>query len=321
MKDQILKSFYFWLIPLIFIFLWYLKDIVFLLFFSIVLGVAVQEWAIFIKKYLKIPFFINVAVIYTFFIFVFIFTLYILLPVILEEVKIFYPKIKDYLDYYGLNNLEKYLPDFFKNIQITALNFSSYFLKFLGGVFNFILILIISFYVTTQPHFFPDLFKFLFNENYLRYLNIYNRVKKRFSYWLAIQIFLMVIIGSLTYLLTFILKIEYGGLIALIAGLMEIIPILGPIIAASVAILFVITSEPSKLLWVIGGFILIQQLENNLLIPLVAKKFFEIKPLVTITSIIIGSKIGGVLGILTVLPLSVILIEIYNEFFKINKNA
>lgn len=320
MKQKILKNIYFWSVPTILILTWYLKDIFFILFFSIVLGIAIQEWSIAIKKYLKIPFFISIVIIYLIFIFIFIFSIYVLLPVILKEAKNIYPYIQDLLKNYGIKNLDRYFSGFLQNTPEAIFNFSFYFFNILGGIFNFILIFILSFYVATQPTFFPDLFKLIFNNNYKLYLNFYSRIRKKFAFWLAGQIFLMVCIGVLVYILMIILKLPYAGLIALISGLLEIIPILGPIISASVAILITLANYPDKILWVIGGFILIQQLENNLIIPLIAKKVFEIKPIVTLSSILIGAKLGGILGILTVLPFSVILVEIYYEFFKIDNS-
>jgi predicted PurR-regulated permease PerM len=130
----------------------------------------------------------------------------------------------------------------------------------------------------------------------------------------------MIAVGFLTYILMIILKVPYAGLIGLIAGITEIVPVLGPIIAASIGIFISFTSNPQIVIWVLLGFILIQQLENNLLIPLLAKKVLEIKPLVTLSSILIGAKLGGILGIMTVLPLSVLLVEIYNEFYNLNNN-
>ncbi|GIW66135.1 MAG: AI-2E family transporter [Candidatus Parcubacteria bacterium] len=320
MKEDIFRNIYFWLIPVIFIFLWYIKDIFFILFFATVLGIAIQEWAIAIRRYLKIPFFINITLIYLLFISILIISIYFLLPILLKEIKNLYPQIQEILDNYGIKNLDLTFKKFFSSTPQTIFNVSSYFFNILGGVFNFILIIIISFYVATQPNFFPDLFKFIFGEKYEFYTNLYSKIKKQFSFWLAGQLFLMIFIGLLTYFLMLILKIPYAGIIALFAGLLEIVPILGPIISASLAILITFANTPEKILFVIGGFILIQQIENNILIPLIAKKIFQIKPLITLASVLIGTKIGGILGILTVLPFSVLLIEIYNNVFVFNKN-
>lgn len=319
MQQEILKNIYFWLVPTFIILLWYLRDIFFILFFSFVLGIAIQEWSIAIKRYLKIPFFINIILIYLIFVFILIFSIYVLLPIIIKEIKSVYPQIQDILESYGIKNLSVYFSGFLKNTPETLFNFSSYFFNLLGGIFNFILIIILSFYVATQPNFITDIFKFFLSENQKPYLNLYIRIKRKFAFWLSAQIFLMIIIAVLVYILMFVLKIPYTGLIAFIAGLTEIIPILGPIISASFAIFITLANDPDKIFWVIGGFILIQQIENNLIIPLIARKVFEIRPIITLSAILIGAKLGGILGILTVLPFSVILVEIYYEFFKIDK--
>ncbi|GIW65761.1 MAG: AI-2E family transporter [Candidatus Parcubacteria bacterium] len=323
MNQQNLSNIYFWLIPTFLFFLWYIKDIFFILFFSTALGIAIQEWAILIRKYLKIPFFVNIILIYLIFIFILIISIYFLLPVFTKEFKNLYPKIQDFLSDYGLDlDLNFIFNKFLKTTPETVFGISSYFINILGGFFNFFLIIIISFYVATQPNFFPDLFKFIFGDKYNFYINTYIKIKKQFSLWLAGQLFLMIFIGLLTYLVLSVLKIPYAGLISLIAGLLEIVPILGPIIAASLAILITFSIVPDKVFLVMASFVLIQQVENNLLIPFIAKKIFQIKPLITLASILVGTKIGGVLGILTILPLSLVLIELYSMIIlNKNKNA
>lgn len=308
------KSLTFWSIPLGILLFWYLKDILFVIITGLILGLAIQEWALFLKIKLKVPLYITVPFIFLIFIFLFILSIYLLAPIIISELKLFIPNLSDYLESLGIPSFGKILSQFLgkPTPEILMLAVSNFF-NFVGGIFMIILILIISFYVATQPKFFEKFFEFIFKDKSLEYIKIFQRIKRKFSFWLIAQLFLMISIGLATLILMLIFKIPYAGIIALISGLTEIIPIIGPIVAASIAILITFSHNPDLVIWILLGFIAIQQLENNILVPLVARFAFQIPPLITLTAILIGGKIGGILGIITIIPLTVLLIEIYQE--------
>ena len=310
--EEIRSNIFFWSIPAFLFLLWYLKDVFFIIFTGLIFGIAIQEWSNYLSRKLKIPFTIVVSLIYLILILVFIISLYLVAPILLEEIKVLLPNLYDYLDSLGFKNIKKYLGSTFSQPtpELLKIVFSN-FLNIVGGIFNFILILVISFYTATQSKFIDNfLIKVLNNEKFIK---IYFKIKKKFSLWLISQLFLMTTIGISTFILLFVLKIPYAGLLALIAGLTEIIPIIGPIIAGSIGVIAAFTYDPNLVFWVIGGFVLIQQIENHLLVPLVAKYTLNVPPIFTLSGILIGSQIGGILGIISVLPMLIILVEIFEE--------
>jgi predicted PurR-regulated permease PerM len=126
----------------------------------------------------------------------------------------------------------------------------------------------------------------------------------------------MIFVGFATYIFVgLILKVKYGLLISLIAGIFEAVPILGPIATLIFASMIVFLENPSYILPTIIFFILLQQLENYFLVPLVMRKAVALNPLLIILGILIGAKIGGILGIIIIIPIlgSVI------EFLKIRR--
>lgn len=314
MIPEFKKSLNFWSIPIFAFLIWYLKDVFFIIITGVIFGLAIQEWALFLKAKTKIPFYLNVSLIFLSFIFLFILSIYTLAPIIISELKSFIPNLADYLKSLGIKTFGKIVFQFLEKPtpEILMMTVSNFF-NLLGGIFVVILVLIISFYIATQPKFFNKLFEFIFKEKASQNLKIFQKIKKKFAFWLISQIFLMISIGLATLILMLILKVPYAGIIALIAGLTEIIPIIGPIIGASVAILITFSYNPEFVLWVLIGFVIIQQLENNILVPLVARFAFQIPPIVTLSGILIGGKIGGILGIITIIPLTVLLVEIYQE--------
>jgi predicted PurR-regulated permease PerM len=316
-KDLIL----FWLIPALLYFLWYIRNLFFIIILGIIIGLAVQEWSLILKKKIKTPFIVNIAFFYILLIAFLIVIIYFLGPIILLEVKEAIPGLQDYFQNIGAGIFYKYFSNFIKPSQEIWLKISSLFKNVVTAISSLILVVVISFYTATQVNFIPNLIKFFAGEKEEIYIKFYFRIKKKFAQWLSSQLFLMLFVGLFTFLLMEILKIPYPGLIGTIAGLTEIIPILGPIFSGTFAVLVTLTSNPDLIIWVIIGFIIIQQIENHILIPIVAKIIFEINPLITLISFLVGGSIGGIIGILTIIPLSVISLEIYKEFYKIkNEN-
>jgi predicted PurR-regulated permease PerM len=121
----------------------------------------------------------------------------------------------------------------------------------------------------------------------------------------------MIFVGFATYIFVgLILKVKYGLLISLIAGIFEAVPILGPIATLIFASMIVFLENPSYILPTIIFFILLQQLENHFLVPLVMRKALALNPLLIILGILIGAKIGGILGIIIIIPILGSVIEI-----------
>lgn len=320
MQIKKIEALYFWLIPLILYFLWSIKNIVFIVILGIIIGLAFQEWSIILKRKIKTPFIVNLALFYIILITIFITIIFLLGPIIILEIKEAIPNVQEYFQSFKSGFLFKYFSNFFKSSQENIyLGLSSFFKNILGIIGSLILVVVISFYTATQINLIPNLIKVISKEKNEIYINFYLKIKRKFASWLAAELFLMGFVGLLTFGLMKLLKIQYPGLIGVIAGLTEIVPILGPIFSGAFAVFITLTSNPNLIIWVIVGFIIIQQIENHILIPFLAKIIFEVNPLITLIGILVGGNIGGIIGILTVIPLAVIIIEIYKAFYKINK--
>jgi predicted PurR-regulated permease PerM len=181
--------------------------------------------------------------------------------------------------------------------------------NFFGGFLSLILIFVVSLYVSLAKNFPEDIFSFLnFKEEYFK---IWRRIRRKISFWFLGQIVLMIFVGFATYIFFgLILKVKYGLLISLIAGIFEAVPILGPIATLIFASMIVFLENPSYILPTIIFFILLQQLENHFLVPLVMRKALALNPLLIILGILIGAKIGGILGIIIIIPILGSVIEV-----------
>lgn len=190
-----------------------------------------------------------------------------------------------------------------------------------GGVFSFILIIVLSFYLTVQEGGVEKFLKIITpvkNEAYI--IDLWKRSQRKIGYWMQGQLLLGIVVGVLVYLGLMILGVENALVLAVLAGVLEIIPYFGPILSAIPAILFGFTGGgPTTGLLVLGLFIIIQQFENHLIYPLVVKKVVGVSPIIVILALIIGAKLAGFLGILLSIPITSVLMEFIDDVQK-NKN-
>ncbi len=187
-----------------------------------------------------------------------------------------------------------------------------------GGLFSFVLIVVLSFYFAMQERGIENFLRIvtpLSKEDYV--INLWERSKLKIGKWMQGQLLLGVLIFVLVYLGLTIFGVPYALLLALLAGVLEIIPVFGPIIAAipGVAIAFS-TGGTTLALWIAGFYFLVQQFESNLIYPLVVRKIVGVPPILVILALIIGFKLAGFLGILISIPVIAAIMELVDDIEK-----
>jgi hypothetical protein len=120
-----------------------------------------------------------------------------------------------------------------------------------------------------------------------------------------------VIVGIMAYIALEILVVRYPIGLAVIAGVTEMIPIIGPIIGAVPAILVAVAQDPIKGLWVALAFLIIQQIENNLIVPKIQGDFLRLHPGVIIVLLVVAGALGGLVWVLLVVPMAALVRDLY----------
>ncbi len=187
-----------------------------------------------------------------------------------------------------------------------------------GGVLSFLLIVILSFYLAVQDDGVGKFLKMVTPWKQEKYvMDLWTRSRKKIALWMQGQILLAVIIAVLVYLGLLMIRLPHALLLAAAAGLFEIVPLFGPIIAAIPAILvgFGAGGMPEALL-IAGLFLIVHQFENQLIYPLVVKKVVGVPPMVSIVALLIGAKLAGFIGIVISVPLAAILMEFLSDLEK-----
>jgi predicted PurR-regulated permease PerM len=180
------------------------------------------------------------------------------------------------------------------------------------GIFSNILttftVLIISFYfILERRHAESILTEFLGVISGKKVTEILRSIEHRLGAWVRGELLLMTFVGVLTFAGLTILHMEFALPLAIIAGLLEIVPMIGPIISAVPAVLIALSFSPVLALSVVMLYIVVQQLENNIFVPLIMKRSVGLSPLITILALMIGGRLGGIGGAILAVPMVLVL--------------
>lgn len=208
--------------------------------------------------------------------------------------------------------------DFSSQIFSVPGKFMNIALDTVTGLVSTIAVVVMSFYLLQERPKIESYLKFWFAEKSDIYYRAITQLEKHIGSWFRGQLLLMLIIGLLAYLGFTIIGIPYALPLALIAGLTEIAPNIGPIIAIIPAAIVGFSISPALGIGALIVTILIHQLENNLVTPTVMKHAAGLNPIVTILAIMIGLKIGGPLMSILAIPF-VLSVRVILTHLKLNK--
>lgn len=146
-----------------------------------------------------------------------------------------------------------------------------------------------------------------------------DKLEHRLGGWVRAQLTLMVIVGVMSYIGLRLLRIEFALPLALLAGILEVVPNIGPILSAIPAVLAGLVISPLMGLAVAALYFLVQQLENTLIVPQIMAREVGVRPLVVIISLAVGAKLAGFIGVLLAIPFMLLLQITISEFFSSEK--
>ena len=183
----------------------------------------------------------------------------------------------------------------------------------IGVIFGFLIVPIWLFYALRDRHSFERNFRAALPDavrsDILNGVRIADALLGRY---LRGQLFLGLVVGLLIFVGLTALNVELSIALAIFAGITELIPIIGPWIGALPALLVVAASgDPEKLVWVALLYLLVQQLENNLLVPRIQSHAVDLHPAVIILLLTIAGAVFGFIGLLVIVPLTALLRELF----------
>ena len=174
-----------------------------------------------------------------------------------------------------------------------------------GGVVSFAVILVLTFYMVVQEDGMKKMFRVLVPDHYQSFISgILGKIQRKITAWVKGQLLLSLIIGIMVYLGLSIIGINYALVLGMFAAIMELVPYAGPFLGGVVAVFFALSQSTTKAFLVVILFIIIQQLENNILVPKVMQRAVGLNPIISILALIIGAKVAGIAGALFAIPVA-----------------
>jgi len=303
------------------------RDVIAVLIFAIIISSALEPVLEFSQKR-KIPRLLSLIIIYILFIVSFAALIYILLPLLLDQVRDF---SQNYPAYFG--KIEEaagtitFLPGLSGNIhdllaqlteQIPSFpSLLSYASSIVGGIVSLVIILAVSFYLAWSKGALDDFLRAILPPRFETYVHgLWLRGQKKMGRWLQAQVLLSLIMAVAVGIGLWILGVKYAFLIAVVAGVLEIVPIVGPIVSGGLATILALSQSAVLGFWTLIFFIAVHQLENHILVPLLVKKLIGLNPVAIILAILAGAKLGGLLGILLAVPLAAVVDEFFDDLAK-----
>lgn len=211
----------------------------------------------------------------------------------------------------SIPDIVNYLNNFVSSFSQNAFSSVSF---IFGGFFSFVIIIILSFYLAVQEDGVGKFLKVVAPWKQEKYImNLWRRSQIKIGLWMQGQLILAGIIMVLVYLGLLLIGVDHALLLATTAGLLEIIPLFGPIIAAIPAVLIAFSGGMTQALIVAGLFLIIHQFENQLIYPLVVKKVVGVPPMVSIIALLVGGTLGGFLGMVISVPMATIIMEYFSD--------
>ncbi len=141
-------------------------------------------------------------------------------------------------------------------------------------------------------------------------------IEKRLGSWVRGELFLMFAVGTLTYVGLLFLGIDIALPLAILAGILEIVPNIGPVISAVPAVLIALTLSPVTALATASLYFLVQIVENNFLVPRIMQAAVGVNPLISILGLMTGFQLAGPAGAVLAIPLIIVIQTIGLEYYR-----
>jgi predicted PurR-regulated permease PerM len=186
----------------------------------------------------------------------------------------------------------------------------------LGGLADFLLVVIAGVFIASDPKIYRDgLVKLFPPSQHERIRGSLDASGEALKLWLGAQLIAMTFVGVLAALGLWLIGLPSPFALGLIAGLLDFVPFVGPILGALPAVLIASTVDGATVLWTILLFTVIQQLESNVVFPLVGRRMVSLPPALALFAILATGVLFGPLGLVVGFPLAVVVFVLVKKLY------
>ncbi len=303
------------------IFLWFvysIRDLLVMVFFSFVLMFAINPLVDTLQK-LRLPRGISIGLIFTLLWVIIGLVIAGLVPPVVEQTGNLINRLPNAISKIEILNShqQEITSQLLSQVSTLPQNVFKITLGIFGNAINVITTLAISFYLLVERRNFGKQLSLILSEDKSQKISdVLDKIEKNLGGWLRGELILMFSVGLLTYIGLMLLGVESALSLAILAGVLEIIPNLGPIISAIPAVLLALTVSPALALGTAALYWLVQLVENNFLVPKVMSSAVGVNPIVVILGLMTGFRLNGPLGAVMAIPIIIILKILISDLYK-----
>ena len=310
--------------------LYQIRDILVWFVFALIISVLFNPAVNFLRK-LKIPRSLAVLFVYTAFFGILTLIIYFTVPLFVSEIKQFSQILPEYferispplkgLKIEAFQDIETFFNALGEILNKIIINIANILFVIFGGIFATTFILTLAIYISLNEKGIERSILIFFPKKYeTNILSIWERCQKKVSGWFLTRILACLFVGVVSFVVFLVFNTPYPFSLGLLAGVLNFIPIVGPLITGIFIFVIISLENISKAIFVIIAFTLIQQVENNIFTPLISKRFVGLPPILVLMSLVIGGILWGFLGAVLAIPLAGILYEFLKEFLEKRKS-
>ncbi len=312
------------------LFLYLIRDILLLVFVVLIVVAGLGPTLIYFDKY-KIPRWLSVTIVYILILAFLVLLFFLIIPPVIEQsslliknIPFIIEKLPSSISEFISNNYATETEKFFslsENLKNISNSVMEYTFTFFGSVSDFVLISIISFYLLLKQEAVEETFFSFFPDRKKEHMNkIYNKINQKLGKWIRSRVLLSFIITIITFIVLSLINVPYAMMLAVLAGILDIVPIIGPVFTGLVIGIIAYTTGS---VWLAGLsvilFTLIIQFADNFIAPKLMGKAIGLSPVIIIIVFTIGAKLGGIIGAVLAIPFAAgiyVLIEEWESFKK-----
>lgn len=321
---------------LLFVLLYLLADVLIIVLFAIVIASAVSPFVDWFEKR-RVPRLIGALLLYLMVFALVIILSYLVIPSVsqdLSQLTTYLPRLAQqvstsldtvqnssgkYFDFVGeIQNLLEVLSSYLQQFSQSALNLIA---SAFGGALAFVAVVVMSFYLSVMKRGIEGFLAAIVPARYETYVfDLWKRAETKVGLWLQGQLLLALLVGLLVYVGLSLMGVRFALIFGILAMALEIVPIAGPVLSAIPAIGMALLQDPTLGLWTLVFYVVIQQFESHVLVPIIMGKTLGLNPVVVLVSLLVGAQLAGISGMLLAVPVATIIVEIIEDMAKLKSS-
>ncbi|OGZ26922.1 MAG: hypothetical protein A2365_02190 [Candidatus Nealsonbacteria bacterium RIFOXYB1_FULL_40_15] len=257
--------------------------------------------------------------------------IYLVVPIFIDEIQKFIEFLPQYfekiappltgLGFEVFENAETFLTALEETLRSMSKNIFSALFAVFGGVFSTLFVIVMAIFLSMEERGVEKALILMFPKEYeSKVMDVWQKCQKKVSGWFGGRLLGCLFVGVASYIAFLIFGVRYPFTLGLFSGVFNFVPYIGPLFTGIVVFLLVFPVSAIKGILVILTLVVIQQIENNILSPIIMKKLVGLPPVLVLLALVVGGDMWGFLGAILAIPLFGILFEFIKGFLQKRKD-